>query len=100
MPRRITVADDWWDRFGDGRSLAIPAPGIARTPRPGFDPTRSAAVRAGMAYARSRGTHVGRPRTADPRRVLELTAQGYIPRAVADELGCSVDAVRRVLRKH
>jgi hypothetical protein len=100
MPRRLNVPDDWWDRFGQGRSLAIPAPGIDRTPRPGFDPTRCAAIRAGMAYARSRGQHIGRPPTVDPRRVLELSAQGFLPRAVADELGCSVDAVRRVLRKH
>jgi DNA invertase Pin-like site-specific DNA recombinase len=55
-------------------------------------------VKAGMASARKRGKHVGRPAMpVDPALVLGLLREGLSRRAIAKRLGVSEAKVRRVL---
>lgn len=58
---------------------------------------RSAATRAGMALARARGVHLGRPPAPVRGRVAELAAAGWSLRRIAAELGVSVSTVRRAI---
>lgn len=62
---------------------------------------RSARIRVGMAQARARGQHVGRPRAAqpDPSSVVELRARGRSWGTVANVLKCSIGAARRAARR-
>lgn len=58
---------------------------------------RAERQREGIAKAKARGTYRGRKRTVMPDEVLRLTAEGNGPAAVARALGCSRQAVYRVL---
>lgn len=55
-------------------------------------------VRAGLANARARGRQIGRPRSVDRAKVLELLKGGHSQRRIARELGISVGSVTNVIR--
>lgn len=55
-------------------------------------------TKAGMAAARRRGTHVGRPRARlDHDRLQELRAEGFSVQRIATTLGIGVSTVQRRL---
>jgi DNA invertase Pin-like site-specific DNA recombinase len=56
-------------------------------------------VRAGLAYARSKGTRLGRPRSAAQHATAarKLRAAGHSMRAIAGKLGIGATSVRRAL---
>lgn len=58
-------------------------------------------VHAGMATARAKGKHVGRPRASEETlsRIRELRATGMGIGKVARELGCGVSLVQRIERE-
>lgn len=58
---------------------------------------RAERQREGIAKAKARGAYKGRKRTVIPADVLRLTSEGNGPAAVARALGCSRQAVYRVL---
>jgi DNA invertase Pin-like site-specific DNA recombinase len=54
-------------------------------------------TKAGVAFARSKGTHIGRPRlNVHPSEVARLRASGHSLRAVGRSLGISEGSVRRL----
>ena len=52
---------------------------------------------AGLDYARSKGKHLGRPKTVDDDGILQLRANGLSFRKIMKELNCSMGAVNRAL---
>jgi DNA invertase Pin-like site-specific DNA recombinase len=56
-------------------------------------------VRAGLAYARSRGQQLGRPRRiADRLKITDMRDAGVHWREIADECGVSVSTAKRIAR--
>lgn len=56
-------------------------------------------VKAGMDSARARGKHIGRPRTVDHGKVLELRSQGQSLTSIAKKLNISRAAVSAAVKK-
>lgn len=56
-------------------------------------------IKAGVAAARARGSVLGRPKTTQSVKILELRAQGKSLREIAREVGIGVASVHRVLRE-
>lgn len=56
-------------------------------------------TKAGMAAAKARGKHVGRPPKVDPSKVLALLKRGLKPREIADILGVSPSTVYSCIRR-
>jgi DNA invertase Pin-like site-specific DNA recombinase len=55
-------------------------------------------VHAGMATAKAKGKHVGRPKASEAtlKRIRELRAQGLGMLKVAREVGCGVSLIQRM----
>jgi DNA invertase Pin-like site-specific DNA recombinase len=56
-------------------------------------------VKAGMANAKAKGTHVGRKHVVDVDKALSLRSQGHTIRAIALALGVSIGAVHKALQE-
>lgn len=55
-------------------------------------------VKMGLAYAKSQGRVLGRPKTRDDLAIHRLKRKGYSYREIMSELGCSMGAVGRALK--
>lgn len=56
-------------------------------------------VRAGLANAKSKGKRLGRPRSVNPERVIELRARGMSLREIAEVLSTTKSTVSKVLSR-
>jgi DNA invertase Pin-like site-specific DNA recombinase len=58
-------------------------------------------VHAGLARARKQGRIGGRPKLVlDPDRIMQLDADGWTIREIAEEMGVSIASIHRILKSH